>query len=143
MADIDFFNQDISFTLPNPIKTRRWIRAVIAAEKKQLAHLNYIFCSDEYLLSLNRQYLKHRTLTDIITFDHSENRGEIEGDIFISIDRVKENAEKLGTPFVDELHRVMIHGVLHLAGYADKSPADKTRMRRKEDASLSLRDRRG
>ena len=139
MARVDFFNQDISFKLANPAKTRKWIQEVITREKKGLAHLNYIFCSDDHLLGINQQYLKHKTLTDIITFDNSEAGGMIEGDIFISIDRVRENAEALETVFDDELHRVIIHGVLHLIGYGDKSPGEKSRMRKKEDAYLSLR----
>lgn len=140
MADIEFFTEDHSFQIPKPRKTRQWIRNVIAKERKTLIHVNYIFCSDAYLLSLNQEYLRHKTLTDIITFGHSDRAREIEGDIFISIDRVAENARKLGTSFEDELHRVIVHGVLHLAGYRDKSRAEKLQMRKKEDAYLSLRD---
>lgn len=140
MADINFFTQDTSFHISRPIKTRQWIRMVIQKEKKRLAHLNYIFCSDKYLLSLNKQYLNHKTLTDIITFDNSEDPRRIEADIFISIERVGDNANRLGIPFQDELARVMVHGVLHLAGYKDKSAAEKSTMRKKEDAYLSLRD---
>ncbi|MEX1240384.1 MAG: rRNA maturation RNase YbeY [Cyclobacteriaceae bacterium] len=140
MADVEFFNQDTTFKLPRPRKTKQWIRDVVSGEKKQLAHLNYIFCTDEYLLSINRQYLKHETLTDIITFDNSEEGGVIEGDIFISIERVRANASGLKTDFDEELHRVLIHGVLHLSGYSDKSTRDKSRMRKKEDAYLSLRE---
>lgn len=140
MADIDFFSEDVSFKFKKAAGTRRWIREVIAREKKALLHLNYIFCSDPYLLKLNQQYLRHQTLTDIITFDNSEEAGRIEGDIFISIERVTANAEELGNPFDRELHRVMIHGVLHLLGYGDKSAEEKARMRKKEDAYLSLRD---
>lgn len=140
MAGVDFFNQDITFKLPRPRKTKQWIREVASREGRQLVQLNYIFCSDEYLLSINRQYLKHNTLTDIITFDNSEGGGVIEGDIFISIERVKANATELKTTFNEELHRVLIHGVLHLSGYSDKSASDKSLMRKKEDAYLSLRD---
>lgn len=140
MARVDFFNQDISFKLSKPGKTRKWIQKVISLEKKGLAHLNYIFCSDQYLLGINQQYLRHKTLTDIITFDNSETRGVIEGDIFISIERVRANAEELEAAFDDELHRVLIHGVLHLVGYGDKSAGEKMQMRKKEDAYLSLRD---
>ena len=139
MAAVDFFNQDISFKLPQPRKTIRWIQEVIILESKELAHLNFIFCSDEYLLGINRQYLKHKTLTDIITFDYSEIDGPIEGDVFISIERVKANAKELVTEFDEEIHRVLIHGVLHLIGYSDKSVREKSRMRKKEDAYLSLR----
>lgn len=140
MPDIEFFTQDISFKVPKPRKTKAWIRSAIQKEKKQLSHLNYIFCSDQYLLGLNEQYLNHKTLTDIITFDHSDESDRIEGDIFISVERVGENADKLGVSFEEELNRVMIHGVLHLVGYGDKSPTEKSRMRKKEDAYLSLRD---
>lgn len=140
MAEVNFFNQDITFKLPKQGKTRQWIKEVLSREKKQLAHLNYIFCSDEYLLSINKQYLKHNALTDIITFDNSEHGGPIEGDIFISIERVRANAKELKTGFDEELHRVLIHGVLHLSGYSDKSASDKSRMRKKEDACLSLRE---
>lgn len=139
MAGIAFFSQGISFKLPNPNKTKRWIRRVIDLEKGELAHLNYIFCSDEYLFQMNRQYLNHNTLTDIITFDNSEGSGRIEGDVFISIERVNANSEELQTSFDEELHRVLIHGVLHLLGYSDKSVKDKSLMRKKEDAYLSLR----
>jgi len=139
MAAVDFFNQDISFKLPKPRKTIRWIQEVISLERKQLAHLNFIFCSDEYLLGINRQYLKHKTLTDIITFDHSAIDGVIEGDVFVSIERVRANATELKTGFDEEVHRVLIHGVLHLLGYSDKSLREKSDMRKKEDAYLSLR----
>ena len=138
MASINFFNQDISYKLPKARKTKEWIEGVIKREKKQLTHLNYIFCSDEYLLSINEQYLNHKTFTDIITFDTSDTPGKIEGDIFISIERIKANAVSFGTSLDQELHRVLIHGVLHLMGYRDKSRAEKVRMRKKEDAYLSL-----
>lgn len=144
MARIDFFNQDISFKIPRPRKTRQWIQEVISLEKRKLSQINYIFCSDPYLLSVNEKYLKHKTLTDIITFDNSEGEGKgnsaLEGDIFISIERVKENAEELHTSFDAELHRVLIHGVLHLIGYNDKTPRQRSAMRKKEDAYLSLRE---
>ena len=138
MASINFFNQDISYKLPKARKTKEWIEGVIKREKKQLTHLNYIFCSDQHLLSINEQYLNHKTFTDIITFDTSDTPGKIEGDIFISIERVKANAVSFGTSLDHELHRVLIHGVLHLMGYGDKSRTEKVRMRKKEDAYLSL-----
>lgn len=142
MAAINFFSQDLSFKLPTPRKTSTWIREVISQEKKKLVQLNYIFCSDQYLLQINQQYLNHHTLTDIITFDNSEEIATIEGDVFISVERVKENAGSLETAFDEELHRVLIHGVLHLAGYTDKSNRKKLEMRKKEDAYLSLRKHR-
>lgn len=139
MPKIDFFTQDISFKIPRPGKTRAWIEEVISKEKKRLARVNYIFCSDDYLAALNHQYLNHKTLTDIITFDHSESGQEIEGDVFISVDRVRENARTFKTTMDEELHRVLVHGVLHLIGYTDKTSSQKSRMRKKEDAYLSLR----
>lgn len=138
MAGVHYFNEKTRFTLPNPRKTTSWIKKVIEAENCTLGDLNYIFCSDKYLLSINQQYLKHNTFTDIITFGLGEP-GLIEGDIYISIPRVRENARLLGKVFEEELHRVIIHGVLHLAGYSDKIPRKKALMRKKEDASLSLR----
>lgn len=139
MASIRFFAEDIPFKLLHPRKTSNWIKETILKEKKEQGNLNFIFCSDEYLHSINVQYLNHTTYTDIVTFDSSETKGLIEGDIFISIDRIKENAFKFSTPFDDELHRVIIHGVLHLIGYSDKGASKKALMRRKEDTYLSLR----
>lgn len=139
MGAIRFFNQDISFKVAAPLKTRKWLREVIRREDRKLGNLNYIFCSDAYLLSINEQYLNHHTLTDIITFDNSEEENEIESDVFISIDRVRENAETLKADFDHELHRVLVHGVLHLCGYEDKTPVQKSAMRKREDAYLSLR----
>lgn len=138
MPAISFFSEDIDFSLPKPRKTTAWLKEVISIEGGSLENLNFIFCSDSYLHSLNEQYLNHTTLTDIITFDNAETEGEIEGDIFISIDRVRENAEKFGVSFENELHRVLVHGVLHLLGYSDKTKAEKSVMRQKEDIHLSL-----
>jgi probable rRNA maturation factor len=139
MAAINFFSQLESFKFPEPRKTSAWIQATIKKEKRKLRQLNFIFCSDEDLLKINLQYLNHKTYTDIITFDNSDVEEELEGDIFISVDRVKENADNLEVPFTDELHRVVIHGVLHLIGYSDKTETKKKEMRKKEDAYLSLR----
>ena len=139
MAAILFFSEDISFTLSKPRRTSNWIKLIAKKEKREVLDVSYIFCSDSFLLQLNQQYLNHNTLTDIITFDYSEGAKQLEGEIYISIDRVKENAKKFKVPFQDELDRVMIHGVLHLIGYKDKKPADKALMRKKEEASLSLR----
>jgi len=135
---ITFFSEDVSFKLSSPNKVRRWIKEVILLEKHTLSEISYIFCSDDYLHNMNVQYLNHDTLTDIITFDNSEEEDQIEGDIFISVDRVKENATQLNLPFDIELHRVMIHGILHWCGYKDKTSADNDLMRKKEDACLSL-----
>ncbi len=111
-----------------------------AQEKKDIELINFIFCSDEYLLKMNRQYLDHDTYTDIITFDNAEAKWLLVGDIFISYDRVSENAREFGVSLMSELHRVMIHGVLHLCGYKDKTKADKLIMTAKEDNCLNLRE---
>ena len=139
MPPIRFFSEQINFRLPTPRKTSNWIKHTIIAEEGQLSELSFIFCTDEYLRNINIQYLNHSTYTDIVTFDTSEESGIIQGDVFISVDRVKENAFKLGTEFDTELHRVIIHGVLHLLGYSDKKAVNKRQMREKEDAYLSLR----
>jgi probable rRNA maturation factor len=138
MARVNFFTEDIDFKVPFPRKTATWIQQAITKEKKQLYQLNYVFCSDDYLHQINQQYLNHRSLTDIITFDNSEGSGKLEGDIFISIDRVKENSQIFLVPFDIELRRVIIHGALHLIGYSDKTEQAKAVMRKKEDAYLSL-----
>lgn len=138
MAGIHFFNEDITFRLKNSLKIKGWIKQAILAEAHQLQELNFIFCSDDYLLGINKQYLEHDYYTDIITFDNSDKEQAIVGDIFISIDRISDNAAQLHIPFDRELHRVLIHGVLHLLGYKDKSSADKKRMTAKEDEYLSL-----
>ncbi len=139
MPSINFFSEGIYFKLKNKRKTKFWILEAIKLENHTLAELNFIFCSDEYLAEINIQYLNHNTYTDIITFDTREDSEAIQGDIFISIDRITENASKFESRFDDELHRVIIHGVLHLMGYSDKTPRKKSIMREKEDAYLSLR----
>lgn len=133
---IYFFTEDISFNLKNKGLLRTWIKNTVVAEGHKLKELNFIFCSDNYLLSINQQYLKHDTFTDIITFDNSEKTQEIAGDIFISIDRVKENSQTYNVTVQDELHRVMIHGTLHLLGYPDKGKSAKTLMTSKENYYL-------
>jgi len=135
---IQFFSEDFGFTPKNKGKIRRWLKAVIRSEKKMPWYINIIFCSDEYLLDLNRNFLKHDTLTDIITFPFMENDDNISGDIYISIPRVKENAENFGQDFEAELQRVMVHGILHLLGYKDKSKIAKAEMTAKEDLYLDL-----
>jgi probable rRNA maturation factor len=136
---IQFSSHRIRFKLPNPKKTSAWIEKVVKAEKSKIGSLSYVFCSDHYLLQINQQYLNHDSLTDIITFDYTEKGSEyLEGEIYISIDRVKENARKLGTDFPNEFHRVIIHGVLHLVGYKDKSLKKKGEMRKIEDRYLKM-----
>lgn len=136
---IHFFNEDLSFTPDKEDNTIAWLEQVLKQEGYKAENINYVFCSDNHLLKLNQQYLNHDTLTDIITFDHSDEKENLEADIFISIDRVKENADALAKEFTDELHRVIIHGLLHLIGFKDKTEAEKQEMREKEDACLSLR----
>ncbi len=140
MPAIHFFEEDIRFNLKNKNKVKAWIKATITTEGYRLNELNYIFCSDSYLLTINQQYLAHDTYTDIITFDTSEKERVIEGDIFISIERIRENAEKFEVGFTNELHRVIIHGALHLLGYHDKKSADKELMTSKEDQYLGIRN---
>jgi|SRR6185312_1924298 len=136
---VQFFEEDISYKLKNKAAVKKWITDTVRAEGFILKELSYIFCSDIYLLQVNRQFLNHNYFTDIITFDNSAGDGLIVGDIFISIDRVRENAAKFNMPLLDELHRVIIHGVLHLVGYNDKTPADKEKMTLKEDFYLTRR----
>ena len=129
---IHFCTEDITFSLKEKLKHKAWLNEVAKQEGKRILELTYVFCSDDYLLQINQEYLNHDTLTDIVTFDNSEDPNKIEGDIFISIDRVKENGEKLGTSET-ELERVMVHGLLHLLGYKDKKKEDKALMTEKED----------
>lgn len=137
---IHFFSEDVSFALKQKSSVRRWIVSVIDSELHTLGALNFIFCSDSYLLEINQKYLNHDTYTDIITFDNGEGGKGIVGDIFISIERVRENAQNLGLEERQELHRVMIHGVLHLLGYGDKGEKQKELMAAKEDLYLALRN---
>jgi probable rRNA maturation factor len=134
---VNFFVEDLTYTLKNKTIIRNWIKGVIEAEGYQLNELSFILCSDDYLLGMNQQYLNHDTYTDVITFDNSEELKTVLGDIFISLDRVKENALTLNVTLATELCRVMIHGTLHLLGYKDKSKAAKTLMTSKEDFYLS------
>ena len=133
---INFYSEDIEFSLPNHSIIFDWINKTIESEAKELRHLNFIFCSDAYLHKINVEYLGHDTFTDVITFPYAEGK-TIEGDIFISIDRIKENSKSFEVSFEDELHRVMIHGTLHLLGYLDKTAEDKTQMTEKENEYLA------
>jgi probable rRNA maturation factor len=135
---ITFFEEDIQFKLSHKNLHKRWLKEIAKVENFVISELNYIFCSDTYLLKINQEYLNHETYTDIITFDNSEEDQVIEGDIFISIHRVEENAQQEQVLFEEELHRVMSHGLLHLMGYKDKSKEDKIQMRKKEDQSVIL-----
>lgn len=135
---INFFEEEIKSSLSKKRITKQWLRLIAENKGYIVQDLNYIFCSDEYLLDINIQYLNHDTYTDIVTFDQSEYENEIEGDIYISIDRVKENAATLKTTYNLELLRVLAHGLLHLCGLKDKTEKEKKEMRKEEDAALSL-----
>lgn len=139
MPSINFFQEDFNYNLKNKLKVKHWIKDTIAAEGFKLGELNFIFCSDAYLLTINQQYLNHDTYTDIITFDNSEEEGLIVGDIFISAERIIENAQQFKVATATEMHRVIIHGTLHLLGYKDKSKTDKNLMTEKEDFYLTKR----
>lgn len=136
MAKINFFTEDITYTLKNKTIIKKWIESTIVEEGYQLEELNFILCSDEYLLRINQDFLQHDDYTDVITFDNSEELKMIVGDIFISLDRIKENALNFKSTTVNELCRVIIHGTLHLLGYKDKTKAAKTEMTAKEDYYL-------
>ncbi|MDR2907974.1 MAG: rRNA maturation RNase YbeY [Bacteroidales bacterium] len=137
MQTIQFFNEEVNFTLKNKTQIREWLVKLIGKEKKSLGEINFIFCGDEYLLKLNEQYLNHDTFTDIITFDFVEGK-TISGDIFISVDRMKENAKLFHVKQSDETHRLIAHGVLHLLGYKDKTPKDKKVMTAQEELALGM-----
>jgi probable rRNA maturation factor len=136
-ATINFYNQDNPYSLKQKTIIKRWLIDSAKKEGFSIKDLNYIFCSDDYLLSINQEHLKHDYYTDIISFDYTEKQ-LISGDIFISIDRVKDNAKTYNQEFIKELYRVMIHGVLHFMGYKDKTTNEKQVMRAKEDAFVAL-----
>ena len=132
------FNFETDFELKNEAELTDWIKKTISNESCEVGEINYIFCDDDYLHKINVEYLNHDTFTDIISFDYSVGK-ELHGDVFISIDRVKENAEEFEVSFTDELHRVMIHGILHYCGYKDKTDEEAKLMRSKEDFYLNTR----
>lgn len=131
------FNYELVFTLQDESLYSEWISKIINSEIKKEGEINYIFCNDDYLLEINKQYLKHDTLTDVISFDYSVGN-ELHGDIFISIERVRENSLDFNVDFQDELKRVMAHGVLHYCGYKDKNIDDKKLMRLKEEEKMKM-----
>ena len=133
---INFYSEN-DFELQEEKSFDTWIRKVISSEEKQLGEINYIFCDDHYLYKINLKFLDHDTYTDIISFDNSEG-DELNGDIFISTDRVTENAKEYNVDFSDELKRVIIHGILHLCGYGDKTESEAALMRQKEDEKIAL-----
>ncbi|AWA29286.1 rRNA maturation RNase YbeY [Flavobacterium magnum] len=131
------FNYETDFKLDNEDRYRSWVSAVVTSENKKGGDINYIFCDDDYLHNINMQYLQHDTLTDIISFDYSLGN-EIHGDIFISVERVRDNAADFSVSFDDELRRVMAHGILHFCGYKDKTNKDEVLMREKEDEKMKM-----
>ena len=134
---IRFSSQSGDFDVSNADNVKKWVSEVVMRHGKTVGNINYLFCDDEYLLDANKRYLNHDTYTDIITFDYVEGN-VVSGDIMISVERVKENATLFSTTFEQELHRVVIHGVLHLLGQADKTDEEATEMRKKEEAALAL-----
>jgi rRNA maturation RNase YbeY len=137
-SKIHFHSEEINFKAPSAPSLKKWLLQLAKMENFSIKEINYIFCSDIYLLQINVEFLNHHYLTDIITFDNSETKGNIEGDIFISVDRVKENSETFKVPVDMELQRVMAHGLLHLVGYKDKSTKEQSLMREKENFYLEI-----
>ena len=136
---VSYYFEDTDFKLKARTKIKMWLKLVAESEVFTLGNVSVIFCSDNYILDINQRFLQHDYFTDIITFDYSEG-GKISGDLFISIDSVRENSLEYGTDFEDELHRVVVHGVLHLIGYDDHTDEDIKMMRAKENYYLSLYD---
>jgi len=138
MAKVSFFNDGISFNLLGKRKIKNWLTLIAKENHKYIECINYVFTSDILLLDFNKKYLNHNTLTDIITFNHSDSDTTLEADIYISIERVRENAIKFAVPFEDELNRVIVHGLLHLIGLDDKNETEKKQMRNSENHYLVL-----
>lgn len=136
---IRYFTEDVNFTFKNKLLNNRWLKTVAESEIKRIGDVNIIFCSDSYILDVNIKYLGHDYFTDIITFDYCEGK-VLSGDLFISLDSVKENSIFYNTDFNQELNRVIVHGLLHLIGYDDHTDSDISMMRSKEDYYLSLRE---
>lgn len=135
---IRYFCEDIRFTYKNKLANNRWLKMVAGSEIRKIGDINVIFCSDNYILDVNMKYLQHDYFTDIITFDYCEGK-VLSGDLFISVESVRENSIEFGTDFEEELHRVIVHGVLHLIGYDDHTEEDKKVMRQKENYYLQMR----
>ena len=135
---VRYFSEDIDFTFKGRALNNRWFRMVAESEIRRIGDVNVIFCSDRYILDINMKYLQHDYFTDIITFDYCEG-DRLSGDLFISIDSVRENAVEYGASFEEELHRVLVHGILHLIGYDDHTEEQITQMRAKEDYYLAMR----
>ena len=136
---VSYYTQDIDFTFKNKAANNQWLKVVAESEIRMLGQISIIFCSDNYILDINMKYLQHDYFTDIITFDYCKG-DKLSGDLFISIDSVRENARLYDVDFQEELYRVIVHGLLHLIGYDDHTKAQKAQMRAKEDYYLSLRE---
>ncbi|MBQ6253973.1 MAG: rRNA maturation RNase YbeY [Bacteroidales bacterium] len=136
---IRYFNEGVQFTLKDKLANNRWLKLVAGSEVRSIGDINIIFCSDNYILDVNLRYLGHDYFTDIITFDYCEGK-KLSGDLFISVDSVRENAIEYGVEFEEEIHRVMVHGLLHLIGYDDHTPEDERLIHDKEDYYLKLRN---
>lgn len=134
---IEFYAEDVDFALLNEVDVSLWLKSVLKSENAELDSVTYIFCTDDYLLNINQTYLKHDDLTDIISFPY--NRNPVEGDIFISIERATENASTFQVTQTDEIHRLLVHGMLHLVGYDDKTTESKSKMTELENLYLSQR----
>ena len=134
---IRYHTEDIDFKLKDKQNTSLWLNNVAKNEGFKIKEINYIFCSDEYLYQINMEYLEHDTYTDIITFDNSEVKEKLEGDIFVSIERIRENVNEMGLLFESELSRVLVHGLLHLCGHLDETDEQEQKMRNKEDYYLN------
>ncbi len=135
MQIIEFFSEEVEFTLPHPEAVKKWIISTIESKDRELEEVNIIFCSDSFLLNINREYLEHDYYTDIITFDYSEE-SLINGELYISVDTVKSNSEIYGVSFIHEMKRVIIHGILHLIGFKDATDEERDEMRGLEDYYL-------
>lgn len=135
---VRYFSEDTKFVFKNKLANNRWLKFVAGSEIKTLGDISIIFCSDNYILDINIRYLNHDYFTDIITFDYCDGN-RLSGDLFISVDSVKENSVEFGTDFDEELHRVIVHGLLHLIGYDDHTPEEQKIMRAKEDYYLGFR----
>ncbi len=136
---ISFFTDGITFSLRNKLATRKWLGRVARSHKIKISSLTYVFVSDSILAEMNYRFLNHNTLTDVITFPRGKSTSSISGEIYISIDRIRENAKMFDESIKDELARVMAHGLLHLCGFKDKTAADLKTMRRQEEKALDLR----
>ena len=138
---VQFFNHELEFSLAQSNDVSEWIESIVKKHKYNLQNLSIIFTNDEYLLSMNQQHLQHDYYTDIITFDYRDklDKKVVNGELYISVDRINDNANTLNLPFIDELHRVIIHGVLHLCGFGDKSDEEEIEMRKQENIALALR----